>query len=680
VGEISELQNRHLRTDSKELDMKKLLDWFDDRTGYREVVNDALYERIPGGARWRYVWGSTLVFTFFLQVITGIFLWTAYAPSTQTAWESVYYIQYQMTLGWLVRGIHHFAAQAMVVLLAFHLLQVIIDGAYKAPREINFWLGIVLMSIVLGLSLTGYLLPWDQKGYYATKVATNIMGVTPAIGTEVQQIVQGGSDYGHHTLTRFFALHAGILPGLLIAFLALHIAVFRRHGIHAKDPNHAPEGMFWPDQILKDAVACLAVLAIVLLLSIYKGAELSAPADPSSPYDAARPEWYFLFLFRFLKFEFIDKFGLAFGAIYIPGALMLFLILMPIIALWRYGHKLNVVVTMVLTAGIIGLTGLAYYEDWYSTSEASQKFRRDVAAAHQDAERVRELAQGPSGIPPSGAVTLLRNDPLTQGPEIFSKRCASCHRYDGHDGTGQIVKVEGKEAQPTAADLGNFGTRQWVEDILVNYQEVFAPTRNTTKDGQNLGELFLEDEYGMAGWVKEHKDILLMPENEEILNGLKEFLAAQSGREDLAPYDDKLVAIGREAFVNGALNKGEFSANCVDCHDIKVRGEEETLGFPGSAPVLTGYAGEAWLKSFISNPGAEKHYGYGDKNAMPAFEDSLTERELDLLVRWMIHDYYVADESSHSEAHPEQEHPQDGETDDNDAVGSEGQSAETKSN
>ncbi|MDB4638120.1 cytochrome b N-terminal domain-containing protein, partial [bacterium] len=96
------------------------------------------------------------------------------------------------------------------------------------------------MGIVLGLSLTGYLLPWDQKGYYATKVATNIMGVTPAVGTEVQQIVQGGSDYGHHTLTRFFALHAGILPGLLIAFLGLHIAVFRRHGIHAKDPSHAP--------------------------------------------------------------------------------------------------------------------------------------------------------------------------------------------------------------------------------------------------------------------------------------------------------------------------------------------------------------------------------------------------------------------------------------------------------
>ena len=116
----------------------QLLEWLDHRTGVKDLLHEALFERIPGGARWRYVWGSALVFTFSLQMITGIFLLTAYSGSTQTAWESVYYIQEQMTLGWLVRGIHHFAAQAMTVLLAFHLIQIIVDGAYKAPREVNF--------------------------------------------------------------------------------------------------------------------------------------------------------------------------------------------------------------------------------------------------------------------------------------------------------------------------------------------------------------------------------------------------------------------------------------------------------------------------------------------------------------------------------------------------------------
>ena len=136
--------------------MKSILDWFDERTGFRGFVHEALYERIPGGARWRYVWGSTLVFAFVTQMVTGLFLWMAYSPSAQTAWESVYFIQYGMQYGWLLRGIHHFTAQAMIVLLALHLMQVVVDGAYRAPREVNFWLGLVLLKIVLGLSLTGY--------------------------------------------------------------------------------------------------------------------------------------------------------------------------------------------------------------------------------------------------------------------------------------------------------------------------------------------------------------------------------------------------------------------------------------------------------------------------------------------------------------------------------------------
>src|SRR5580698_7655112 len=197
----------------------KLLDWLDDRTGYRDLVHEALYERIPGGSRWRYVWGSTLVFTFFVQVVTGIFLWMAYSPSAHTAWESVFQIQYQMQGGWLLRGLHHFTAQAMVVLLVLHLMQVVIDGAYRAPREMNFWIGLVLMLIVLGLSLTGYLLPWDQKGYWATRVATNLLGL---VGNRLPELVVGGPDYGHHTLTRFFAFHAGVLPILLVMFLVIH--------------------------------------------------------------------------------------------------------------------------------------------------------------------------------------------------------------------------------------------------------------------------------------------------------------------------------------------------------------------------------------------------------------------------------------------------------------------------
>src|SRR5580765_3390023 len=300
--------------------MKRLIDWVDHRTGCRKIVHEALFENVPGGSRWRYVWGSTLTFTLAVQFITGIFLWMAYNPSSQTAWESVYYIQEEMFGGWLLRGLHHYTAQAMNVLLVLHLMQVMIDGAYKAPREINFWFGLGLLLLVLGLSLTGYLLPWDQKGYWATKVATNIAAITPFIGPELQKLIIGGADYGHHPLTRFFALHAGVLPGAIVVLLVAHIYLFRRHGLTPAEPRRKPDEAFWPDQVLKDAVACLAVLTAVLVLVVKFGAELGAPADPAENYAAARPEWFFLFLFQLLKY-FPGQSEIV-GAMIIPGLVM----------------------------------------------------------------------------------------------------------------------------------------------------------------------------------------------------------------------------------------------------------------------------------------------------------------------------------------------------------------------
>src|SRR6478735_1621872 len=282
--------------------MKKLLDWLDHRTGVRKITHEALYENVPGGARWRYVWGSTLSFAIVVQFITGIFLWMGYSPSAQTAWESVNFIQNETAGGWLLRGLHHYTAQIMTVLLILHLMQVVIDGAYKAPREVNFWFGVILLQLTLGLSLTGYLLPWDQKGFWATKVATNLIAVVPVIGPGLQKVIIGGSDYGHHTLTRFFALHAGVLPASITALVVGHIYLFRRHGLTAKLPKRRPDAAFWPDQVLKDSVACLAVLATVLFLIVKPylssshnslGADLGAPADASENYSAARPEWYF---------------------------------------------------------------------------------------------------------------------------------------------------------------------------------------------------------------------------------------------------------------------------------------------------------------------------------------------------------------------------------------------------
>ncbi|HCK52008.1 MAG TPA: menaquinol-cytochrome C reductase [Planctomycetaceae bacterium] len=623
--------------------MRSLLAWLDDRTGYAGFIHEALYERVPGGARWRYVWGSTLVFTFSVQLITGFFLWTAYSPSANTAWESVYYIQNEMTFGSVVRGLHHFTAQLMIVLMAVHLVQVIIDGAYKAPREVNFWLGLVLMQIVLGLSLTGYLLPWDQKGYYATQVSTKIMGNATLVGQQAQELIQGGPKYGHHTLTRFFALHAGLLPASLIAFLGLHLYVFRRHGLTVKDPKHAPETTFWPDQVLKDGVACLAVLLLVLGLSIWKGAELAAPANPSENYAAARPEWYFLFLFRFLKFEFIEHFGLAFGSIYVPGALMGVVAAMPLLGRWAIGHKFNVAFTWTLTLAIGVLTMMAFYEDGRDVDHQAA-----IREAHRDAERIKELASGPNKIPVSGAVTLLREDPFTQGPRLFAKHCKSCHRFNGHDGRGRLVYASGADggeqvrAAATAVDLGGFGSAAWMRAVVVDYPNHFSALKNAEWFKSANGEEVLNpDESEMADWSGD-AEALASKENKANVDALVAFLVAQAGhntRSGVRVEQDKAkLERGRALAVEGDWAGAINGTSCADCHStigdsFTEIGDDDAEGYPN----LSGYGSSAWLKSFLSDPGAAQHYG--EKNQMPAYAERMTPAELDLLIRWLTGDY-----------------------------------------
>src|SRR5262245_6780596 len=430
--------------------LTRFRNWLNHRVGLSDIVQHALYEPIPYGARFRYVTGSVLVFAFVTQAITGIFLWMAYSPSSQTAYESTYYIQHEMTGGWLLRGIHHFMAQAMVVAMALHMLQVIWDGAYRAPREVNYWLGLILLQLVLGLGLTGYLLPWDQKGFWATNVATNLATLVPGIGKQIQQLAVGGNEYGHHTLTRFFALHAGLLPALLVIFLALHIAIFRRHGIMAKVTPGRPTEYFWPRQVLFDGLGALVLLVVVLLLVIHfdiggllkgqlsdahKGAELGAPADPAEQYSAARPEWYYLFLFQLLKY--FPGTAEVIGALVIPGAVMTILFLLPFIGRFQIGHRFNQAFIIALLAAVAVLTGMALFDDYYAWLApklglkderklvASKEFLEAREAAEHDAVRTVELinrretqpdgtVSEPRLIPKAGAVSLLRNDPLTR--------------------------------------------------------------------------------------------------------------------------------------------------------------------------------------------------------------------------------------------------------------------------
>jgi ubiquinol-cytochrome c reductase cytochrome b subunit len=368
--------------------LNRLSNWLHHRTRFRDLRDALLLEHIPGGARWRYVWGSTLVFVFSLQLLTGVLLMTAYSPGESTAWASVYFIQYQMDFGWLIRGLHHFGSQAMVVLLGLHMLQVVIAGAHLPPREINWWLGLGLLGFVLGLSLTGYLLPWDQKGLWATQVATNIAGTLPGIGPWLQKVIVGGEGYGNHTLTRFYALHVAILPPLVIVLIVAHVAVFRRHGVTAPK-SAAGADVFWPAQAFRDLIVSLMVFGVMLTLVLWGhghpaeipadnqgfysaiaragqqglGANLDAPGDPAKQYPA-RPEWYFLFLFQLLKY--FPGSQEVIGTVAIPTGVGLLLFVLPLLGigrLRRFGHVFGVLVVLGLLTAAGTLTCLAIADD-----------------------------------------------------------------------------------------------------------------------------------------------------------------------------------------------------------------------------------------------------------------------------------------------------------------------------
>src|SRR5690242_2407287 len=211
--------------------MKTVTRWIDERidlTGIRQTLLD---RKMPGGLTWWHTLGSATLTVFLVQVVTGIALAMYYSPSPDHAYDSIRYLERAVVSGATLRGIHHWGASAMVILVLAHMIRVFSMGAYKYPREINWVLGVVLLFVVLGFSFTGYLLPWDQKAYWATQVGTNIAGTTPVVGGAMVKLLRGGGQLGAATLARFFAMHVLLLPTLLAVIVGLHLAIVVRQGI-----------------------------------------------------------------------------------------------------------------------------------------------------------------------------------------------------------------------------------------------------------------------------------------------------------------------------------------------------------------------------------------------------------------------------------------------------------------
>jgi cytochrome b6 len=283
---------------------RKLWQALDERYQLAPLVEFATHKEVPQHRHsWAYYFGGLTLFFLGVQVFTGILLLLYYRPTAEAAFESVQFIVTRVPFGWLVRSVHSWSANLMVLSALLHMFSVYLLGAYARPRELTWWSGIALLGLAMGFGFSGYLLPWNELSFFATRIGTDMVSKVPLIGHWLLTLLRGGEEVTGATLTRFFGIHVAVLPMATFALLGLHLALIQRQGIH--EPEHLPRRRplrFLPNFVLREAVVWLLGLAALAALAAFFPWELGLKADPFAPAPAGiKPEWYFLFMFETLK-------------------------------------------------------------------------------------------------------------------------------------------------------------------------------------------------------------------------------------------------------------------------------------------------------------------------------------------------------------------------------------------
>jgi len=412
--------------------MRTIIDWLEHRTGIESAVKSFLYEDIPASAGWHQIIGSMAVFFFVIQVFTGALLAFNYAPTPGEAYNSVKYIMTEVTGGPLIRGLHHWGASMMLIIVALHMIQVFIYGAYKKPREATLMVGVTLLLITLAFGLTGYLLPWDNRAYFGTVVTTHIMSGAPIAGPYLLRLLGAqGDSVGNVTFSRFYALHTVLLPPLTIILIGIHIYLVRKHGVAAAPGDNAPKRKFFPEQVFKDTVGVAIAFIILFLMAVLAKVPLERLADPTDTAYIPRPEWYFLFLFQMLKFF---KGPLeTFGSVVLPGIAVLGLFLVPFIdrgPMIRLGKRTFAITFVILAA--IAWTGL--------TTAAVVTTPKNQESA-EDTSLQPPAADAPAGAQPA-AWQSLKPQELAGLGHFKKEGCTGCHMGPGENGIGpDLTKI-----------------------------------------------------------------------------------------------------------------------------------------------------------------------------------------------------------------------------------------------
>lgn len=289
--------------------IRRLYHWLDERFHISPLIQFMRHKYVPVHRHtvWYYMGGATL-FLFIVQVFTGILLVLYYQPDDESAFESVRFITTKVRFGWLIRSTHSWSANLMVFFIFVHMFSTFFTRAFRKPRELTWLTGFVLMALAMGFGFTGYLLPWNELAFFATKVGTDITGALPVIGEPIKILLRGGPDVTGATLSRFYAIHIALLPAIFATILIFHLVFVQRQGMHEPDyvqklPMEKKKLIpFFPNFLLRDTLLWLMVLNIVLFLAVFFPWEMGEKADPFAPApEGIKPEWYFMFMFQTLK-------------------------------------------------------------------------------------------------------------------------------------------------------------------------------------------------------------------------------------------------------------------------------------------------------------------------------------------------------------------------------------------
>ena len=480
----------------------RVYEWVDERTGVKPALDYVLYRRIPKSVNWFFTLGSASLTVFLIQAVSGIFLAMGYTPSTaavciQANPDGTCAILSNEALqslrnttgtglgdfGFWVRGFHHWGANMMVIVVMLHMLRVFFTGSYKYPRELTWFTGVFILLMVLGFAFTGYLLPWDNRAYWATQVGVRIGGSAPLLGDAVASILRGGPNLGAATLTRFYAIHVLLLPALTGLLIGAHLFLIIKIGISGMPKSQTKDKFngeffesasasgkktgraFFPYIIFKDAVVSLLVVALIVLATIFWPVDNSNPVDPNNPISTLQnnsgqpitdssgqavqiqpqPEWYFLFLFQFLKlFPSEFDFGLfklpgdAVGGVIIPTVLILVLFFVPYLDRGPKRNPLNrPIASLIMLAIVGGMVALTFFAlNDLNSAKASSNSATPAATtpASSGSSATATTAAASSGAATtaagSGSGTASGGD-AAAGQKLFVANCQACHPSGG---------------------------------------------------------------------------------------------------------------------------------------------------------------------------------------------------------------------------------------------------------